>query len=91
MKKFLAVTMISLALGAASALASDTSLETWCHNFADNQGVPRTPCACIVAAIGDNPTLSAEMMSKTSIANYHETKSPALAAAVDPCVPPRRQ
>lgn len=90
MKKIFAATLLFLALGATSSLASDTTLETWCHGFADSQGVPRTPCACIVAAIGDNPTLSAEMMSKTSIANYHETKSAALAAAIDPCVPPRR-
>lgn len=90
MKKLLAATCMFMALGATTSLASDSSLEVWCHGFADAQGVPRTPCTCIVAAIGDNPTLSAEMMSKTSIANYHETKSAALAAAGDPCVPPRR-
>ena len=90
MKKLLAAAAMILALGATSSLASDSELQTWCNGFADSNGVPRTPCACIVSAIGDNAQLKAEMMALTTIAQYHETKSPALATAVDPCVPPRQ-
>lgn len=90
MKKLLAAAVFFAALVPSTSMAN-AELQTWCEGFADRQGVPRTPCACIVAAIGTNAELSGEMMTKTSIANYHETKSQALAAAVDPCVPPRRE
>ncbi len=89
MKKFLALAAFLAALAPSTSIAT-AELQTWCEGFADRQGVPRAPCACIVAAIGANAELSAEMMRKTSISNYHETKSQALAAAVDPCVPPPR-
>jgi len=89
MRKLLAAAVFFATIGSSTALAN-AELQTWCEGFADRQGVPRTPCACIVTAIGTNAELTREMMSKTSIANYHETKSEALAAAVDPCVPPRR-
>ncbi len=90
MKKLLAATFVFIAVVGAPSAMANTALQSWCEGFADSQGVPRTPCTCIVAAIGDNEELAAEMMTKTSIANYHETKSAALAVAVDPCVPPRR-
>ncbi len=90
MKRLIAVAATFVMIAAAPSTMANPTLQTWCEGFADSQGVPRTPCTCIVAAIGENATLSAEMMTKTSIANYHETKSAALAAAVDPCVPPRR-
>lgn len=89
MKKLLAVTALFFALGAATATA-DADLQTWCNVFADSNGVPRTPCGCIVAAIGDNATLKAEMMTMQTIAQYHETGSPALKEKVDPCVPARQ-
>jgi hypothetical protein len=88
MEKLLAATAIIFALGATGSLASDAELQTWCEGFADRNGVPRTPCACIVSAIGSNATLKTEMMSMATIAQYHDTKSQALAVAVDPCVPP---
>lgn len=88
MKKLLAATLIMFALGAPSSLASDTELETWCNAFADSNGVPRTPCACIVAALSDNAALKAEMMSMETIAEYRSTGSAALREKVDPCVPP---
>jgi len=88
MKRLLAATALIFALGANGSMAN-AELQTWCEGFADRNGAPRTPCTCIVAAIGTNADLTREMMAKTTIDNYHETKSPALAALVDPCVPPR--
>lgn len=38
--------------------------------FADSNGVPRAPCVCIVAAIGDDAALKAEMMTMRTIEQY---------------------
>lgn len=91
MKRLIAATLLALAMGAPASLAQDAELQTWCEGFADSNGVPRTPCSCIVSAIGSNADLKAEMMSMTTIEQYHTTGSPELHSAVDHCVPPKPQ
>lgn len=91
MIRLLAATALIFALGAPVSMAQDAELQTWCERFAASNGVPTTPCTCIVSAIGGNATLKAEMMRMRTIDEYHNTGSPALRTAVDPCVPPRRQ
>jgi hypothetical protein len=71
-------------------MASENELQVWCEGFADRNGVPRTPCPCIVKAIGSNDALKSEMMSMQTIDQYFDTGSAPLRAAVDPCIPPRK-
>lgn len=89
MKKFLAAAMFVAVMGTSSSLAN-AELQTWCEGFAARNGVPTTPCVCIVRAIGSNAGLSAEMMKMRTIEEYHAIGSPALKVLVDPCVPPQK-
>ena len=84
------VSIAFCAVAATVAHAERNSVASHCAAFAERNGFPAEPCTCIVAAIGDNDQLSAEYLTMSAPADFSRA-TPALKAAIDPCLAPISQ
>lgn len=85
MKKLLAASIALAACAATPALAGDSDSKEACLAFAERNSVDPGPCECIADAVSADAGLKAEQLALETLDDY-EAASPALRAAIEPCV-----
>ncbi|MEX6633760.1 hypothetical protein [Hyphococcus lacteus] len=83
MKKLIIMGIVGSVFGFSTAVADDSM--SACLEFADRNNVSPEPCACIAAAVANDPALKAEQIALVTLDDF-VTASPELQSALDDCV-----